>query len=574
MRNQNLPKALRLKVIAFICLFAICTDTSYPYAQPDELLFDKNYTITRVFNTGNILPANGVSGLIQDSRGYIWAATYNGLIRFDGKKVLIYNNSNIENLSSNRFVQVTEDEKGRVWAALEFNQILRIDGHNTKVFALGEDMAADNVNITALSSSPDGIIWIGTRAGAYVLENDTISHLENLPEQVVRSFIQYDKKTYLLMSSGVYSFNGKEFDRRVLGMNEYVHIITENYTVTGSDSRQHRMDAFTISDGDIYLTSHHGLHRFREHSYEIIKPRSVLYEGVIKGLHSDQEAWYVYGENGIVVHAKHGGSHTPQHFERGMNVSDVIFDHEHSMWMATLADGIKQVVPTPVYQGDTFSVIKNQALFAVYGNADGDLYVGTNCDGLYHFNNEEFQKYSYENGFTNNCISSLMETADKRLWAGSWGGGVYQMNPGTRGFERFQQQNEQFYGDIIAMLEAGPDTIFFGTYYGGLFKSVHDIVTNIRNRNGDVLSAVRYLYKDDSGKVWAATDNGLGYLEDDRIIKSNAFRKLTSNRFRVIAQDADGHIWAGTEGGGLLIIKDDSLLIPLSSEHGLPDQTV
>ena len=102
-------KLLRLLLIIYVCIFM----PALLFAQSDLMIFDDDYLIVREYDNTNILPAIGVASVIQDSHGFIWAATYNGLMKYDGKNSKIYNTSTVKGLQSNRFVQVAEEKYGR-----------------------------------------------------------------------------------------------------------------------------------------------------------------------------------------------------------------------------------------------------------------------------------------------------------------------------------------------------------------------------------------------------------------------------------------------------------------------------
>src|SRR5687767_11496648 len=58
------------------------------------------------------LPVNSVNVLLQDRTGYIWAATFDGLVRFDGIRFTVFNSANSEELPSNRIIQLQEGRDG------------------------------------------------------------------------------------------------------------------------------------------------------------------------------------------------------------------------------------------------------------------------------------------------------------------------------------------------------------------------------------------------------------------------------------------------------------------------------
>src|SRR6185295_15201382 len=68
------------------------------------------------WTTDNGLPRNSIASIIQTRDGYLWMATVEGLVRFDGVQFKVFNKSNTKGLSTNRFRLLYEDKDGTLWA--------------------------------------------------------------------------------------------------------------------------------------------------------------------------------------------------------------------------------------------------------------------------------------------------------------------------------------------------------------------------------------------------------------------------------------------------------------------------
>jgi two component regulator with propeller domain len=80
------------------------------------------------------LPVNSINTLLQDRAGYIWAATFDGLVRFDGIRFTVFNSANSEELPSNRIIQLKEGRDGSLWLVTEQGHVVRFrDGRFTNV---------------------------------------------------------------------------------------------------------------------------------------------------------------------------------------------------------------------------------------------------------------------------------------------------------------------------------------------------------------------------------------------------------------------------------------------------------
>src|SRR5437588_2111783 len=72
------------------------------------------------------LPQNSVYAIVQTRDSYIWLATLDGLVRFDGVRFTVFNKSNSPGIISNRFLQLYEDGQGDLWASTENSGLTRL----------------------------------------------------------------------------------------------------------------------------------------------------------------------------------------------------------------------------------------------------------------------------------------------------------------------------------------------------------------------------------------------------------------------------------------------------------------
>ena len=71
----------------------------------------------KAINTTSSLPTNEVRNLYQDSEGFIWISTYNGLVRYDGYSTIVYKpDVKDSGKSLDGFVNiVVEDNQHQLW---------------------------------------------------------------------------------------------------------------------------------------------------------------------------------------------------------------------------------------------------------------------------------------------------------------------------------------------------------------------------------------------------------------------------------------------------------------------------
>jgi ligand-binding sensor domain-containing protein len=104
------------------------------------------------------LPVNGIKKLIQPSDGYLWMATFDGLVRFDGVRFTIYNIGNTDGLPSNRIIDLIEAHDGSLWMMTEQRHVVRHDHGVFKTYGPEDGLAIAK----ARAGSPVSLMHIRT----------------------------------------------------------------------------------------------------------------------------------------------------------------------------------------------------------------------------------------------------------------------------------------------------------------------------------------------------------------------------------------------------------------------------
>lgn len=544
------------------------------YAQISDSteIRDHEYIVGRAFTTENGLPANGVNRVFQDRDGYIWAATYNGLVRYNGSDFKIYNTSTLKNLRSNRFTVVTQDRAGRIWAGLEYSNFLMLDEEkdSTITFILNQEKFGPSVKTNTITFDSYNTPWIGTTSGLITIRNGEVIYLENLPLQVVKKVIHTEDYIYVLYSESLLRLtNDGSIDKTIARLVDDT-VIFENSSVDDFQNVVSFVD-FELLNGSIYLLTEASLIKYDDGT-EIIFDRDQAAQGAFQGFRTQNGTFYIYGRDGLFETNLLPGSDFV-YYSRS-SVVDLIIDHEESLWIATTSNGIRQYVSTPVYQGAAYEILDEQGITAVLQSSAGSVFVGANCDGIYEFDERDIKHHSAQNGIDNVCVWSLMEEEDGTLWTGTWGGGVYYRSPGQTMFKNFLPPTFEDISVFLSIYKDRQGNIWFGTYHNGLFRYDGTNTEAVTDMDGDPLAAVREIYETESGGVMAATDDGIGLLSGDKIMKLEDVNVLETSNFRTITQDSLGRFYFGSYGGGLIVYSSGQPPLVLSTENGLYDDTI
>jgi ligand-binding sensor domain-containing protein/two-component sensor histidine kinase len=510
------------------------------------------------------LSQNTIHHILQDSKGFIWFATEDGLNRYDGYNFTVYKNNlkDSYSISDNFIWTIFEDKQGVLWIGTNSGGLCKFDREKERfiTYKNNPDDPTSLIlnNVRAIYEDNEGNIWIGTEAGL-------------------------DK-----------------FDRK---NNIFIHY-RHDTKVTNSLSNNVVLSVFEDKDGELWIGSDGGLdnydkknNRFFNYSSNPYNSNSLSHN-VVLSINQDSQGYLWIGTlKGLTKFDKKTG----KFFRYLINLSEtnsinsnrinsVLEDKSGTLWIGT-GDGLFQFDRI----NSKFNKIKsslpgsniliNNNVLSLYEDNSGLVWIGTAEDGIVKYNRErtKFKHYKNDpfnpNSLTHNTIRAIFQDDDGILWIGTLGGGlnrldlknnkflIYKNNPG----DKFSLSDNS----VSAIHKDSYGYIWVGTWGGGLnrttspvninsknlkFVSYKDEHSNLSAGRGSHLSSssniIQSIYEDSEGRLWIGTGIGLNLYDrkKDHFINfinepDNPF-SLSSNQVQsCILQDKKGNLWIGTWSG-------------------------
>jgi ligand-binding sensor domain-containing protein len=155
----------RLKPLLFIGLFLISAVASY--GQPSLLQF-KHIT------TDDGLSSSTVMSVVQDYKGFMWFGTYDGLNRYDGKKIVVYRNnpSDSNSLIENHVHTIIEDREKNLLIGTRDGLVLydrNLDRFNNLKFAKSSPFYNVGFSVNRMVEDSTGNLWLATNSGLILI---------------------------------------------------------------------------------------------------------------------------------------------------------------------------------------------------------------------------------------------------------------------------------------------------------------------------------------------------------------------------------------------------------------------
>ena len=509
--------------------------------------------------------------ITQDRTGYIWIATWDGLLMFDGHDFTRY--SLPQDRMTNRFINVTADCNDDIWAPAYDNRLYRFDRQDLTF----EEIESGTVSESGYYISPDGKqIWrLGStgRLTRIDIASDRSYQTSDVPlpggAKATGVFFQKDGTMWILSDKGPIREGHPVLSTPILCAAESEGTLFFGapggilYRHTESSDRQYR------------LPTRNGI--------TAITP--VPSRNEIMAATSESELFLLNLDSGTASRLNSGSLQT------GGQVS-IITDSSGQLWIHSNLGGIDWYDPdrqclVPFFDDSVQQAwnSENRAT-AVFSDRQGILWVGTNWNGLMKvvFNEDHFflkmPSDSKRGGVTpDNSVRALMEDKDGNIWASTKNGRVHIYDTMMSKIGELQSdgavkpgQGKDF-GSIYSISQSPDGTVWLGSRRDGLFKlsrtserhySIQHFPIDRDSYYGLNGKEIFSVAPDSSGRIWLATfDDGLSYLDsatEEFISKKNRLHFPTEhrNRLRFVTHTGNGRLYAcGTLG--IFICEDMSL---------------
>ncbi|MBC8097103.1 MAG: hypothetical protein H7Y43_14955, partial [Akkermansiaceae bacterium] len=519
---------------------------------------NSNYFI-RTWQVENGLPQNTVTAVIQTREGYIWAGTYNGLVRFDGSRFTIFNSGNTPGLKTSRITSLFEDAAQTLWIGHEGGELSRLRSGRFEPAELHPGWGSQM--ISSIYSDEAGELWLVTREGLLTRFKDGLA-LTPAAGPGTGSVL-----------ARALSANGKIW----VGRNGVISVLKQGQMQTlafaGEPGENYVRAVYPSRDGGLWVVTNGRVRKWKDERWVEDWGPAPWGETGVTGLIEMRSGTLAAGtaEHGLYLISP--GGQLLRHYSRTNGlpsdwVETILEDRENNLWVGMHSGlvmlretSISTVIPPDQWQG--------RAVLSVTPGRDETLWIGTEGAGLYRLRAGEWSKFGTEQGLPNPFVWSVAEDAGGRLWGGTWGQGAFAQRDGR--FEKVPGLDSNI--SVLALLPLEEDEFFAGTSAGLLHYQAGK--TNWITRLGKTpLLDVRAIVKDREGRVWFGMfGGGLGCLAKGELKQFGRADGMPSDFIQCLRPDEDGSLWIGTFDGGLIRLKQGKFAV-INERQGLPNNVI
>ncbi|GAB4025511.1 sensor histidine kinase [Spirosoma gilvum] len=473
--------------------------------------------------TANGLPENSVSCLLQDHLGFIWMGTQNGLVRYDGTRMTVYQYGPNDpySLKHNAISYLYEDRQGNVWVGC-VGGLYCFDRATQRFTSYSTEKGKEFPGLFAfIYQDRRGNFWV-------------ITDKENL-----RVLHQYNSKTA--------RWTHYEHDPAQRDGLAYTDVLI--MSATGVRMACFQEDA----QGDIWVVTRNGA---------TVNSDALLYR-----YDRASDRFRPYQPKGI------SAIHPPLNYVKAPYV-----DRKGMLWVPTHGNGLYQINPRTNqliahYRNnphDAHSLISDTTR-TIYEDRSGFFWIST-FYGLDRLDpkTHEFTHFPHDpnnlHSPSDKVLDAFGETASGNVWFGTALAGIDEYDRKTGRFVRYSRNTGQPGG--LATGKPGSfmidqsDLVWAGTIRTGLNKqsrmtrfSVFDYRSQLPGHLASSTVSTVYEAPSEPGVLWFGTDAGLdrydtktGKLTHYALDLKNV-ATTGNDRVSSLTEDANGHFWVGTTNG-------------------------
>jgi signal transduction histidine kinase/ligand-binding sensor domain-containing protein len=448
-----------------------------------------------------LLPDDSVLALTQTHDGYLWLGTLNGLVRFDGVRFTVFDESNTPKLPSIKIVRLFEDSRCNLWVGTDTAGAALIAQGRVEPLDIGR--GGRKGHLVSVCEDSTGAVWLLTGDGHLGRYADGKLEVTDMGGTVGQSVIA-DKTGMVWIGVG----------NKILGLDPAAVRSAAPLPTTDGPEVRERLDLLLASRVGGYWCLADGV--IRKYSGTNVQSDFGSYPWMngldtVKAACEDREGHLIVGTGGSAGQGIFWFD-AQGHFTRIRNTNGLTSD----------------------------------SVYALQADAEGNLWVGLDGGGLNRVRPKVFKVL--EEG---SVAQSLCPDAQGGVWMSIKDNDFsYWKDGARRSIHSFPDVMRQL--NPTAILVDHHQQVWAGArpaYGAGLFRLVHGLFHPAL----DVahMPDMSVLFADHTNDLWVGTEGGLGYWDGSQLRMFTTAAGLSANNVHALAEDHLGNLWIGTELGGL-----------------------
>lgn len=527
------------------------------------------------------ITSSKASVIVEDSVGYLWIGTEEGLYRFDGQTIYPYTKDpgNPRSLPSNGVINLVIDHDNNLWVGTKTG-ICKYNREYNDFSGLPDTSKMNGFNncfIKTFTFNRTGQLFVAYNHVVYKYVQSQCRFVE-----VVRidrgdiSAMVFDDQDNLWIGN---SSNGGLFcyDFRKKRLTSFLNDPLNNQSISSNEVKTlaisgHKLWIGTIGKGiDIY--------DFIDKKFKHYQFPGKL-DNYINSIFisRDDKAWVctlsnfkLYNAQGDYFYNYYHDVNNP--YSVGRSLQGVYEDREGNLWNIHAFGGIRLARHYAPFKhngslADPLINSSEKEITAIAFDGSGQRWTFNPSLGLNIYNyktgRSNYMKYDKNNprGIADGVIYAIYKDSKNQVWLGSYIGGLKKYNPRTGDFDTWWHDSKDTLSiasnDIHAIAEDSKGNLWLAVHRVGVdcFDARKEIFTHYNSKNNNLCDRyTNHVFVDSRDNVWVGTAVGLSFLPNGGKVFKNYFHEkdnpysISDNEVQVIYEDKKHRIWVGTNDG-------------------------
>ena len=561
------------------------------------MLFSFNFSTAQYDNISftNLSSEDGLSQntiykIFQDSDGFFWFGTGDGLNKYDGFTFKLFDEDfeNTSNLINKGIKFIDEDSKGNLWYGSNsgLNKFDRKTNKITTYMLNAKDSMFKGEYLETFFIDSKDRVWISTNSELSVIIENTKNVIVNEGENQlsVKQIIEDEKgRIWLIKRKEIFQYN--ELDKKI----KSTYKVEDNLEINIGTIKEDNKGNLWLGTGTgvfVYNINTRSLEKIFSHTNEQINTAEINTISIDK----TGDIWLgSLGQGLFKIEYENSDNYIiKQYFKRSFlapklnsnHIYDIFIDDSNVLWAGTVYGGInKGNLEINFLHFKTgfknLSIVDPDPIFSLCEDSYQNLWIGTHGSGLSKLDKKR-NIYTYYSGLEKDGkglvgeqIYMITEDENKDIWVCTSVGGLHKYDKVNDRFHVFEHPEIKKGTLVNSVVFKGPESsIYIGTLNNGVYlynlntKKLKHYSKTVTKSSETAHGWVNYVKEDIvNNHLWVAFENGLNIIDlntgkvykiDNSVGASNG---LVSNYIFCIHQDSDGKFWLGTDGALIEILN-------------------
>ncbi|MEO0509244.1 MAG: ATP-binding protein [Verrucomicrobiota bacterium] len=567
---------MHLRVFASTIAFSVVASPAAATVQKEDDIRPLSDYIVQTLTTEDGLPLNQLNYLTVSQEGFVWIASFEGLLRYDGNAFKQISHTTYPELKGGAFdlkvdheniiwgfdtnyrkLYAYKDGALETWETSNYTSVVDytlFEAWDGKIVFLGKDSfyhikngAIEKYNVSGIEDlqiydalfAKNGLLWIADyRGGLYRINSDGTRELIDLTQYGSGS-----RRVSRLAEGPNSEVWAVTVDNEVAHMSAGTWTVYTNSMLSRSGQTR---GIFGEESGALWMGTEAGIYRLSGGRFDQVVEIGQVAPDHVFSIAKTPEGALVYStmNNGLkLLHQGSFETYSPRNGLKPGIARCVVADPSGGQLVGTTV-GLNFILNGQVI--DKFPMLDGLDITDVAPADEDEYFFSTYGQGLYHLKDGALQQFRQEAGLPSDTIYRLHLEKSGRLWLATYSGIAYYED-GV--FTKVPLTGELDAPVIISMFNDSKDTLWFSVASGGLFSL----------RNGKLVSHVEgttlenttvfHLSEDEQGKIWGGYSGGILKVDNGEITSYSVDGILPSVNIFHVWNDNSGSIWLTTNMG-------------------------